>query len=180
MQAYTITVEVSYRVINSGTTPCPAMLLAEIMVGQKIAPSSKTSPPPSFLALSFLTNQKPSTVRIPRNKIQNLLPQPKPVDCTFECDHHSRQDVFQSPQLVSCSPTPRMHADSNALIFSNRALQFFQSNPLTLLPDRTIRSQEPVALPPQGHRTRRLPSKRNRYKPINPPARYIETAKYHQ
>jgi len=155
------------------------MLLAEIFVGQKIAPSSKPHHP--FFPRSFLPN-KPKTFNCqnPQEQIQNLLPQPNPVDCTFECDHHSRQDVFQSPQLVSYSPTHRMRADSNSLIFSNRGLQFFQINSLTLLPDRTIRSQEPVALPPQGHRTRRLPSKRNRYKPINPPARYIETAKYHQ
>lgn len=32
---------------------------------------------------------------------------------------------------------------------------------------RTIRSQEPVALPPQGHRTRRLPDKRTRSKLIH-------------
>ena len=51
--------------------------------------------------------------------VSGLSSQTKPVDCTSECNHHSRQDVFQSSQLVR-SPTLRILSDSDVLVVNRR------------------------------------------------------------
>jgi hypothetical protein len=181
MHACTKKVHMPYRGINSGTTLCPAMLLAGIWWGKNSTIISLpktlmiTSLPPSFI----FNKPKNNKFQNLQDHLKNFLPQLNPVDYTSECNHHSRQDVFQSPQLVSFfSHTPDTLGSQWSFVGQRISVCLWQSHSLTLFPDRTIRSQEPVALPPQGHRTRRFSS--NRVKSQHLPAHYTETAKHLQ
>ena len=72
----------------------------------------------------------------------------------------SRQDVFQSSQLVRLS-VHRICLETT-LLHRGYGTYSSKNNLLTCATDRTIRSQEPVALPPlEEHRTRPLPDKSN-------------------
>jgi len=116
----------------------------------------------------LLNNPKPfnfPNLQIPRNKLRTLFPNyNQSITLPSVITQSSRRFPISSTRKILSSTPDTLGRQWGPRPTPGFSVALSPSHLLTVFPDRTIRSQEPVALPPQGHRTRRLPDKRTRSK----------------